>query len=304
MRDHAIAALALSTALAAVPGGAQEPTGALKRIRDAGVLNVGYAESSIPFSYYDRARNVIGYSIDICRTVVDAVKTELKRPDLKVEMRPIKIDDAASYIASGVIDIHCGPIVNTSQLRSRVDFGMTYFVLRYRFASHESATMNEIDDMQNRTMLAISGTPAMAALHALNAARNFGITVVPATNEDDAFRIFQQDGAEALVMDEVSLAQGVARNRPIDPALVMISDGSFAPQPLSLALVRGDPPLKRVVTDSMRQLLASGRIEPIYAKWFTSAIPPSGIDLGLPMSDVLRRVVKNPTDASDPSHYR
>ena len=147
-------ALTLLSALFATAALAQEPTGLLKRIKDTGILNVGYAESSLPFSYLDRNRQPIGYAIDICKKVTDAVRGELKKPDLKVAMQPIKLDDAPSYVVSGVIDIHCGPMLNTWQNKGRADFGFTYFVRRYRYASHESAHMNEVDDMQFRTFVA------------------------------------------------------------------------------------------------------------------------------------------------------
>jgi glutamate/aspartate transport system substrate-binding protein len=144
--------LFLFLALAATHGLAQEPTGLLKRVKDTGILNVGYAEAPVPFSYLDRNRQPIGYAIDVCRKVIDAVKVELKKPDLKVEMRPIKADEAGSYVVSGVIDLHCGPVLNTWGNKSRVDFGLTYFVQRFRYASHESAHMNEVSDMEGKTL--------------------------------------------------------------------------------------------------------------------------------------------------------
>ena len=296
-----VAALASTSALAA--DAKDELTGALNRIRDAGVLNVGYAESSMPFSYLDKAGSPIGYSIDACTRVTDAVKNALKKPDLRIAMRPIKPDDAASYIASGVIDIHCGPILNTPQAKTRVDFGMTYFVTRYRFASHESATMNELSDMQGKTLVSIAGTPAMNALNRLGAARNLDMTIVSAKNDDEAFRIFQSDAAHAVVLDEVSLAYGVAKNRFTDPSLVMLSDGAFGAEPYSLVFARGDAPLRKLVGDTMRQLFTSGAILPIYAKWFQSAIPPAGIDMALPPSEPLAKAFRNPTDSSDPAAY-
>jgi len=296
-------ALTLLLAVFATAGLAQEPTGLLKRVKETGTLNVGYAEAPLPFSYLDRNRSVVGYSIDVCKKVTDAVKAELKKPDLKVAMQSIKADDAASYVVSGVIDIHCGPILNTWQNKSRVDFGLTYFVQRYRFAAHESAHMNEVDDMQGRSFVTTNGA-AMNALQTLNASRNFGLNIIPARSNEEAFRVFRDAGAQAVFLDEISLAQGVARSPLTDPSLVTMSDAALGAEPFSLIFVKADAPFKNLVLNTMQQLYTSGNIRSIYNKWFTSPLPPEGIILNLSVSETLDRVFRHPTDSPDPALYQ
>src|SRR5438105_13495078 len=53
---------------------ADELTGTLKKIKDAGSISVGHRESSIPFSYYDEKNEVVGYAQDRVMMVVDAVR--------------------------------------------------------------------------------------------------------------------------------------------------------------------------------------------------------------------------------------
>src|SRR6266513_2806157 len=74
-----LAALALAIA---VPAAAQE--GTLKKIRDSGAITIGHRDASIPFSYYDDRQQPVGYAVDLCLRIVDAVKSELKMPRLKV----------------------------------------------------------------------------------------------------------------------------------------------------------------------------------------------------------------------------
>ena len=59
---------------------AQELTGTLKKIKETGSITVGHRESSIPFSYLDDKQQPIGYSMELCMKVVDAVKADLKCP--------------------------------------------------------------------------------------------------------------------------------------------------------------------------------------------------------------------------------
>src|SRR5450756_973279 len=81
-------ALLLSSALIA-PAGAQDLTGTLKKAKETGTFTVGHRESSIPFSYLDDKQQPIGYAMDLCMRVVDAVKAALKMPNLKVTLQPV-----------------------------------------------------------------------------------------------------------------------------------------------------------------------------------------------------------------------
>jgi glutamate/aspartate transport system substrate-binding protein len=84
MHQPAVRIVLLLAALASTAASsAQESTGVLKRVKDAGEITLGYRESSVPFSYLDDRQQPIGYSVDLCLRVVDAVKTELKLPRLR-----------------------------------------------------------------------------------------------------------------------------------------------------------------------------------------------------------------------------
>src|SRR2546422_9200515 len=58
--------------------------GTLKKIKDSGSITIGHRDASIPFSYYDDRQQPVGYAVDLCMRIVDAVKSELKMPNLKV----------------------------------------------------------------------------------------------------------------------------------------------------------------------------------------------------------------------------
>jgi glutamate/aspartate transport system substrate-binding protein len=56
---------------------AQQSTGTLEKIRSTGIITLGHRESSIPFSYYDKNEKVVGYALDLCYVITDAVKANL-----------------------------------------------------------------------------------------------------------------------------------------------------------------------------------------------------------------------------------
>src|SRR5690242_18720140 len=108
-------------ALAAAPALAQEsPT--LKQIKDTGTVTLGHRDSSIPFSYYDDKQNVVGYAMDICMKVVDAIKADLKMPNLQVKLNPVTSATRIPLIANGTIDLECGSTTNNLEREKQVSF--------------------------------------------------------------------------------------------------------------------------------------------------------------------------------------
>src|ERR1700726_965541 len=81
--------LVLAAAFCAAQAYAEELTGTLKKVKETGVINIGYRDSSIPFSYLDDNQKPIGFAIDICYKIVGAVKQELELDKPKVELNPV-----------------------------------------------------------------------------------------------------------------------------------------------------------------------------------------------------------------------
>ena len=129
MRRTRLAVSLALTALFAMPVLAQELTGTLKKIKETGAITIGYRESSIPFSYLDDKQQPIGYAMDLCMKVVDAVKAELKMPNLKVNLQPVTSRNRIPLLQNGTIDIECGSTTNSVERQKQVAFGPTYFVI-------------------------------------------------------------------------------------------------------------------------------------------------------------------------------
>jgi glutamate/aspartate transport system substrate-binding protein len=62
--------------LAALLAGGQvlAQDGTLKKIKDSGSITIGHRDASVPFSYYDDRQQPVGYAMDLCHRIVDAIK--------------------------------------------------------------------------------------------------------------------------------------------------------------------------------------------------------------------------------------
>src|SRR5271170_1995817 len=151
----ALVAMVVGTALCA-----QELTGTLKKAKDTGSFTLGYRESSIPFSYLDDKEQPVGYAMDLCTKVFEAVKTELKMPNLKLNLQSVSSSNRIPLLQNGTIDLECGSTTNSTDRQKQVSFGPTYFVINVSAAVKKSSGIKAMADLAGKTISTTSGTTA------------------------------------------------------------------------------------------------------------------------------------------------
>src|SRR5918995_2015936 len=286
---------------AAQPSVAQELTGTLKKVKDSGSITIGHRESSVPFSYYDDKQQVIGYAMDLCRKIADAVKKELKLDKLEVKLNPVTSATRIPLMANGTVDLECGSTTNNLERQQQVSFTITHFVTANRFVSKKAAKLNTVDDLKGKTITSTSGTTNIKQITEIGAQKNLGLNILPAKDHAEAFLMVETDRATAFVMDDILLYSLVATSKA--PADYVISADALSVEPYGIMLRRDDAPFKKVVDAAMTDTYKSGAINAIYEKWFLKPVPPKSINLNVPMSAAFKKVVGNPTDSGDPASY-
>ena len=295
-----VSAIAAGSLLAA-PTTAQELTGTLKKIKDSGAITLGHRESSVPFSYYDDKQQVIGYSIDLCYRIVDAVKKELKLDELAVKLDPVTSSTRIPLMANGTIDLECGSTTNDLDRQKQVAFAVTDYITAVKFVSKKAANFKTVDDLKGKTVVSTSGTLNIKVITELNAKRNLNLNIIAVQDHAEAFLMVETDRAAAFVMDDILLYGFVAGAKA--PGDYVVSADPLLIEPYAIMLRRDDPAFKKVADNTLIGLFKSGEIHALYAKWFTQPVPPKGINLNVPMSDTLKRVIANPTDSGNPTSY-
>src|ERR1700760_3602022 len=180
MKQLKIWGFALAAAFGASQASAEELTGTLKNIKDTGAITLGFRDSSIPFSYLDDSQKPVGFAMDICYKIVDAVKKELKLDKLDVKLTPVTSSNRIPLLANGTIDLECGSTTNNAEREKQVSFTNTHFLTASRFVSKKANKLDMIDDLKGKTVVSTAGTTNIKQLTEANAARNLGITIVPA----------------------------------------------------------------------------------------------------------------------------
>ena len=280
--------------------GAQAQT--LEKIKKEGAIVIGHRDASIPFSYLDDKQQPIGYSMDLCMKIVDAVKAELKMPNLQVKLNQVTSATRIPLMANGTVDMECGSTTNNIERQKQVAFITTTFVTANRLVSKKASKISTLADMKGKAIVSTSGTTNIKQITELNAARNLGMNVMAGKDHAESFLMVETGRAVAFAMDDILLYSLVASSKA--PADYTITNEALSVEPYGIMIRKDDPGFKKVADGAIQALFKSGEINKIYAKWFQSAIPPKNINLNLPMTEALKKVVAKPTDSGDPAVYQ
>ena len=283
-----IAGMAFTGAAVAQDGGT------LKKIRDTGVIKIGHRDASIPFSYLDDKQQPIGYGVDLCLKIADAIKANLKMPNLKVEFVPVTSQTRIPILTGGNIDLECGSTTNSIERQKQVSFAPTYFMTGTKIVVKKSSGIKGYDDLKGKTVVFTTGTTNERAMKTYNDAKNLGINFIPSKDHAESFLAVETGRAVAFPMDDILLYSLVASAKTPSDYVVL---GEFlSDDPYAIMVRKDDAEFKKLVDTTVGNIYKSGEINKIYAKWFQSKIPPKGINLNFPMSDGLKEAVKTPND--------
>lgn len=287
-------AVVVTTAVLWPAAQAQDVKPTLTRVAETGTMRVAYRESSVPFSYLDNAKP-IGFGVEICERVVDAVKARVKKPDLKIETQAVTSQNRIPLLMNGTIDIECGSTTNNKVRNEQVDFAINYFYTGTRLMVKKGSGIKNWADLKGKTIATTSGTTNFQVVRKYITTNNADITVLGGKDHSDSFLMLESGRAVAFAMDDILLF-GLAANAK-NPAEWEIVGDSLQVEPYAVMVRKNDPEFKKLVDDTIAGLIKSGDFEKLYKKWFQSPIPPRGANLNLPMNDELRNNMKALSDA-------
>lgn len=298
MSIFAVAVLAQT----ALPPGAHADEGTLAKVKSSGTITLGIRESSIPLSYLDANQQPVGYHIDICNRIVDAVKAQLKLPALKVQHQTVTSQNRIPLVTNGTVDLECGSTTNNEARQRQVAFAPTTFVTRVRMAVKKASGISSLAQLDGKPVATTTGTTSVALMRANEKGKSIDFKEVYGKDHADSFLMLETDRAVAFVMDDNLLAGLIATSK--SPDAYAIVGEALSTEPIAIMLRKDDPEFKKLVDSTVAGLMKSGEIEKLYAKWFVSPIPPRNVNLNFAMSDKLKELIHNPNDAPAEAYNR
>jgi glutamate/aspartate transport system substrate-binding protein len=288
-------AAVLFAAIGLIPVGAlAQEAGTLKKIKDTGVISLGYRESSIPFSYYDEHQNVIGYSHEFMERAVEAIKQKLNMPNLVIRLTPVTPQNRIPLVQNGTVDLECGSTTNNAEREQQVAFSTSIFVIGTRLMTKKDSGIKGWSDLKGKTVVTTAGTTSERLLRRMNQEKSMGMNIVSAKDHGEAFSTLASGRASAFMMDDALLAG--ERAKASNQAEFVILGAPQSEEAYGCMMRKNDPEFKKVVDDAIIKIELSGEADRIYNKWFQSPIPPHGLNLNFPESDEVKALFKSPND--------
>jgi ABC-type amino acid transport substrate-binding protein len=266
----------------------------LDRIKQNAKIVIAHRESSVPFSYVLPDKKPVGYAVDLCLRVADAVRKKLELKALATEFVQVTPANRIGTIAEGKADLECGSTTNNAERREKVAFTVPHYITGARYLVRADSKIDDLAQFEGKKLVSTKGTTPLKAIDQANRERLLGITLLEAPDHAKAVEMVEQGEADGFAMDDV-LLYGLIAGRP-DPSKLKVIGKFLTIEPLAIMLPKGDPEFKKIVDDEMKRLITSREAHTIYERWFSKPIPPKNTALNLPMNYLLKDFWKYPTD--------
>jgi ABC-type amino acid transport substrate-binding protein len=264
-------------------------TGTLAKVRDAGSIALGYRESSVPFSYLNARKEPIGYSVELCKSLVSAIETSINK-HLNVQWVPVTAENRIDSVASGRVDLECGSTTSNVERQKRVAFSPIMFVAGTKVMVKRGSPIKSFRDLAGKKVAVTSGTTNEKALRDIDKKFALGIQLVVVPEHAQGFAQVASGQVDAFATDDVLLYGLIAENAAKGGKYQVIGD-YLSYDPYGIMYRKNDPQLAQVVKNAFQQLAADGEIDRQYTRWFLQRLP-SGTSLDMPMSAQLGTIIE------------
>jgi len=265
----------LSTGLAS----AADLSGTLKKIKDSGVVAIGYRDSAVPFSFVGPDQTPTGYSIDLCRHVVGALQQSLGLPKVQIKWVPVNSDTRITGVAGGNVDLECGSTTNSLSRQEQVDFSHMTFIDGASLLVKKSDRMAAFQDLNGKKIAVIPTTTTDGAMRAALQKAFVNAQIVPVKEHREGLTMLENGTVDAYASDRIILI-GLAVTAK-DPSQFAISEQYFSYEPYGFMLRRGDAPFRLAVNRVLSSLYRSHEVMQIYARWFGKLGEPGNLLLAM-----------------------
>lgn len=286
-KAHGLLALFMLTPLGAIAADT------LTKIGQTQKITIAYRETP-PFSYTNEKKEVVGYSVDLCLKMVDAIKRELKLPNLTVAYTPVDSTTRFTAITEGKADLECGSTTNNADRRTRVGFAIPHFYSSVRMVARNGAGIANWPDLKNRTIVITKSTTTIDLINERNNTRSLNIKVIEGKDDVDSFAKVEGGGADAFAMDDVLLYSLKATAKK--PADFTVIGEPLSIEPYSIMIRKDEPAFKKIIDTELVRLVDSREIYKLYNHWFMQPTGPKGTNMNMPMGYLLRDSLKYPSD--------
>jgi glutamate/aspartate transport system substrate-binding protein len=257
-------------------------SGTLKRVRESGVITLGYRDASFPFSYVRQGTpQPLGYSVDLCLGIVDEVIRELNGNPTRVAYAPVTSETRMDAVISGKVDLECGSTTSNLERQKSVAFSPVIYVAGTKLMVKRNSSINSYKDLTGKALVVTAGTTNETAMKLLNEKYKLGINIFSARDHEESYNLLAEGKADAFATDDV-LLYGFLIAKKAEATMAVVGD-FITYEPYGIMFRRDDPLMADAVRRAFEAMGQSRSLVSIYRKWFLERTP-TGELVNLPIS--------------------
>ncbi len=247
--------------------GAAGAESTLDQIKRTKTIRLGYRETSIPFSFVGDFQLARGYSVDLCKIVVDDIAKQLKLEKIDIQWIPVTAESRFDALKSGKIDLECGNSSQTLSRRAEFDFSVMTFVDGASLLFRKGEVPTTSDHLSGQRIVVVSGSTTEKTLEALGASAKLSAALIKVPDYDSALKVLgdKKATATAFAADRtvlISTVLAAGREKEFE-----LSNAQFTYEPYGL-MMRRDADFRLAVDRSLARLYRTGDIGSVFQRWF------------------------------------
>ena len=274
-----------------VPSVSQAASATEDKMKSTGAVTMGVRDSSIPMSYTTGDSRFDGYHVEICRMILNEIKSKLGMSTLRINYQPVTSQNRVPLVQNGTVDIECGSTTNNASRAKDVSFADTLYVEEVRIAVKANSGINSISQLAGKKVATTTGTTSVQLLRKHEKANNVNFDEVYGKDHADSFLLLESGRADAFVMDGSILAGNIANAK--NPKDYKIVGEVLSTEPIAIMVRKDDPQFLADVDAAIANIVANGKMPGLWNKWFLSPIPPKNIIVGLELSPATKNAWAN-----------
>lgn len=265
----------------------------LDKLQVSRAIYLGHRSASVPFSFLSKSCEPAGLAVELCKHFALALSRELKLP-LQMVWVPVGPNERNSALTDGLIDIDCADSTVSNQSLSEVGLTIPLFIAATRLMVPGAAEGTDLGRFYGKKVVTTSQSGNEAMLRYVLGQTGVNATVVLARTPKAAMELLRKGEAQALFADDATLfaikLSAASETYSIVPKV-------YSMRAKAVAFRKEEPKLRALLSREMRALIKDGTLARWHEQWLNSPLPDQQVNLGVPISYLLRETWKNPSDS-------
>lgn len=231
----------------------------LADVKAAGKLVCGTMGTFEPFSFPDpKTREIVGYEIDLCQGIADAI-------GVKLELKPLAVEARIPELTQSRVDVISGALGYSDERARQIDYSLTSFVSRQMLLVKTGSGIEKLADVKDKKISAPKGSSSEKFVRSLYPDAN----ILTFQDPPSAFLALQQSKVSALILSELASIKFMQQAG---------SDYEFVKQPVAIefwgiGVRKNEPAFLEAVNAALKGLESSGKAKDIFDKWLGASTP-------------------------------